>query len=92
MGTSYKNPPFLCPSHGPPGGLRPPVAAELRVWGHVLPLRWERAMPLRQTALVLDSMVHLVPPGVFLVPLRLSRAEASEVSPSQLSRAEGQEE
>eukprot|EP00959_Pyramimonas_sp_CCMP1952_P349108 7314680-Pyramimonas_sp.AAC.1 len=84
MGTSYKSPPFPCPSQGSPDGLRPPAAAELRAWEH--------AMSPRLTAPVLDLMVLLLPRGVSLAPLRLSRAEASGGSPSQLSRAEGQEE
>eukprot|EP00959_Pyramimonas_sp_CCMP1952_P195145 4080509-Pyramimonas_sp.AAC.1 len=84
MGMLCKSPPFPCPSQGSPDGLRPPVAAEL--------LAWEHALSPRLTAPVLDSMVHLVPRGVSLAPLRLSRAEASEGFPSQLGRAEGQEE
>eukprot|EP00959_Pyramimonas_sp_CCMP1952_P393184 8238297-Pyramimonas_sp.AAC.1 len=69
MGTSHKIPPFLCPSHRPPGGLRPPVAAALRVWEHVLSPDWERVMSLRLAALALGSMVHLVPRGAPLVLL-----------------------
>eukprot|EP00959_Pyramimonas_sp_CCMP1952_P228197 4771584-Pyramimonas_sp.AAC.1 len=33
-GHVYKSPPFPCPSHGSPGGLRPPVEAELHAWEH----------------------------------------------------------